>query len=198
MWDHTVSTCTQACPCVYLRACVNVFLPVCLLTCKRVLKHVCACAHMNTCVSPACLCMYPHRCAHMPSDPAMTDPRAFLTPPSLPAQHCCISNPGKSLAHGDSLSPSCFDPSRSGLPPKPNEPSKNQDTVEEIPPGHLQASGPFPGRSPALSGVGAVFLEGAPGSQGQEPGPRVLGRLGAGSAGCTSSATPLPSSDRTG
>lgn len=117
MWDHAVSTCTQACPCVYLRACVNVFLPVCLLTCKRVLKHFCACAHVNTCVSPMCLCMYPHRCAHMPSDLAMPDPRDFPTPPSLPAQHCCISNPGKSLAPGDFLSPPAMTPALLGSPP---------------------------------------------------------------------------------
>lgn len=34
---------TQACPCVCLHEyCLNVFSPVCLLMCKRVLKHVCA------------------------------------------------------------------------------------------------------------------------------------------------------------
>ena len=78
----------------------STFLPVCLLTHRCVLEHVCACAHVNTGVSPAHLHVYPglsmSMCdAHEPSKWAYPEPRDLLNPP--PPQSWLISEPEKSL-----------------------------------------------------------------------------------------------------
>lgn len=176
--------------CVFAWIYWSVFLPVCLLMCKRVIEPICARASTNTCVSNVCsmsptrACMCTHmdvsECVHAWCPRAFragwAGPRDLLTP-----QDCLISDPEKSVGCPPTRFLPALTPSPSGRPPSQMAPSKNQDAAEEIPSGSFWASWLLPWRDPELSAVETTFLEGVPAPRGQDPGPRMLGFSGAGS-----------------